>query len=135
MAIEGKMLRPLARFFTETHAHTFNKMHNHATWMVGAVGMLGYALRDSDLIAKALYGTRRDSTGGFLRQLETLFSPDGSYRRPVLHPVRHRAVLPARRPSTTIMELKIFGYQDSISEVLSPQSADDAGRYVHSRMT
>ena len=41
--------------------------------------MIGYAMRDSELVEMALRGTKRDGDGGFLRQLDLLFSPDGYY--------------------------------------------------------
>jgi hypothetical protein len=36
-------------------------------------------MRDTSYVNRALYGTKRDHTGGFLRQLDLLFSPDGYY--------------------------------------------------------
>ncbi len=77
--IESKVLRPLARFFVKEHAAEFDRIHNHGTWMATAVGLTGYVLGDTDLVAKALYGTKKDHTTGFLRQMDLLFSPDGYY--------------------------------------------------------
>jgi hypothetical protein len=78
-AIEAKLFRPMARFLTEDRARDIDRIHNHGTWMVAAVGMLGYALRDGELTGIALRGTRKDGAAGFLRQLDLLFSPDGYY--------------------------------------------------------
>ena len=114
--IEESVLRPMAKFFTENHERTFNRMHNHGTWMVSAVGMLGYALRDEDLVARALYGTRRDSSAGFLRQLRKLFSPDGYYTEGPYY--TRYAVMPfflfAQAIDNNQPELKIFACRDSI---------------------
>ena len=41
--------------------------------------MIGYVMRDTSYVNRALYGTKRDNSGGFLRQLDLLFSPDGYY--------------------------------------------------------
>lgn len=79
MRIEGKVLRPVADFLSEGQPQTFNKVHNHGTWATAAVGMTGYVLGDQDYVEKALLGLDRSGTGGFLRQLDELFSPDGYY--------------------------------------------------------
>lgn len=58
----------------------FNRMHNHATWATAAVGMTGLATGNDRLLTHALYGS--DGTGqhgGFLQQMDQLFSPDGYY--------------------------------------------------------
>ncbi|XHH30524.1 alginate lyase family protein [Xanthomonas euroxanthea] len=60
-------------------ADNFDKIHNHATWAVAAVGMTGYVLRDQALVDKALRGSKRDGKAGFLAQVDQLFSPDGYY--------------------------------------------------------
>jgi len=56
-----------------------DQAHNHGTWSCAAVGLLGYALKDTVLIHRALYGTRLDRKGGFFFQIDNLFSPDGYY--------------------------------------------------------
>lgn len=84
--VEKNLLLPMALFIMDGTADnaanrkTFNKMHNHATWATAAVGMTGLAIGDDSLVSKALYGT--DGTGrngGFLRQMDCLFSPDGYF--------------------------------------------------------
>jgi hypothetical protein len=114
--IEGALLRPMARFFTDTHESSFNRIHNHGTWMVGAVGMLGFALRDRELVEQSLYGTRKDSTAGFMRQVRMLFSPDGYYTEGPYY--TRYAVMPfflfARAIDNNLPELKIFAFRDSI---------------------
>jgi len=113
---EESIFRPMARWLSDEHPHEFNRIHNHGTWAVSAVGMLGLLLDDEDLVQKALYGTNKDGEGGFLKQLDLLFSPDGYYMegpyyiRYALRPFFLFAeALERNKP-----ELKIFAYRDSI---------------------
>jgi hypothetical protein len=133
--IERQLLRPMAGFFIEDHAREHDQIHNHGTWMVAATGMLGYALRDTEMVEKALTGTDRKKTGGFLRQLELLFSPDGYYRegpyytRYVLMPF----FLFAHAIEHNQPELKIFTYRDGILKkafVAAIQQTTPAGRFI-----
>ena len=84
--IERDLFRPMADFLMNGMAgnrennKVFNRMHNHATWATAAVGMIGMAMDDEELVHKALYGS--DGTGrngGFMQQLDYLFSPDGYF--------------------------------------------------------
>ncbi|MCI6550573.1 MAG: alginate lyase family protein [Prevotella sp.] len=84
--IEDKLLFNMADFLMngysdyQVNRKTFNRMHNHATWATAAVGMTGLATGNLSLVRKALYGS--DETGkhgGFLQQMDELFSPDGYY--------------------------------------------------------
>jgi oligo-alginate lyase len=80
--VESKLFRPAAEFLSngnEANFKTFNKMHNHGTWSQAAVGMIGYAMNDKDLIDKALFGSKKDGKTGFFSQLDVLFSPDGYF--------------------------------------------------------
>lgn len=127
--IEKNLFIPMADFIMDgmegNHANrkTFNKMHNHATWATAAVGMIGFAMNREDYVKKALYGT--DETGkhgGFIRQMDYLFSPDGYftegayYQRYAIWPfVIFAQCIENKRP-----ELKIFNYRDNIlSKALS----------------
>ena len=76
--IDNNVFRPMADFLSST-PENFDKIHNHATWAVAAVGMTGYVLRDPTYVDKALKGSRRDGSAGFLKQVDQLFSPDGYY--------------------------------------------------------
>jgi hypothetical protein len=77
--IESRLFRPMAAFLADESPQTFDRIHNHGTWAVAAVGMTGYVLGDEDLVEKALLGLKRDGEAGFLKQLDLLFSPDGYY--------------------------------------------------------
>jgi hypothetical protein len=78
--------------------------------------MIGMVLDRQDLVEMALYGTDRSGKGGFLKQLDLLFSPDGYYMegpyyiRYALRPFFIFAeALERNRP-----DVKIFEYRDQI---------------------
>ena len=73
------LFRRAARFLSEETPDRFDAIHNHATWATAGVGMTGYVLRDPGLVEQALLGTEKDGKGGFLAQVDRLFSPDGYY--------------------------------------------------------
>lgn len=86
--IEQELFYPITEFFmngTPNNHRTFNRMHNHGTWSTAGVGMIGYAMRDQDLVDKALYGSNKDgkaadgTPAGFINQIHELFSPDGYF--------------------------------------------------------
>jgi oligo-alginate lyase len=113
---ERNVLRPMASWLSEEHPGEFDRIHNHGTWATAAVGMLGYVLGDTSYVNRALYGTKRDKTGGFIRQLDLLFSPDGYYMegpyyiRYALMPFYHFAEAIERRQP----ELGIYRYRNGI---------------------
>ena len=117
--LEGDLFRPMAEFLsngTERTRKTFDMMHNHGTWATVAVGMIGHVMGDRDLVEKSLYGLKKDGKGGFLRQLDELFSPDGYYtegayyQRYALWPfVVYAQVLDNNHP-----QMKIFAYRDGL---------------------
>ena len=134
-AIEGKVLRPMAKFFTVEHAATVDRIHNHGTWMVAAVGMLGYALNDKNLIDIALYGTKKDKKAGFVRQMELLFSPDGYYTEGAYY-VRY-AIQPfiifTQAIENNQPELRIFEFRNQILKkavAAELQLTDANGRFI-----
>jgi hypothetical protein len=114
---EAKIFQPMAHFLADERAHEFDRIHNHGTWAATAVGMAGYAMGDAELVKKALYGSAMDGkTGGYLKQLDNLFAPDGYYvegpyyARYVLMPFYVFAeVIENNQP-----ELKIFEQRDGV---------------------
>lgn len=114
--IEANVLRPMADWLSVTHAREFDRIHNHGTWATAAVGMLGLVLDDSTYVRRALYGTTFDRTGGFLRQLDELFSPDGYYMEGPYY-IRY-ALLPfylfAEALERARPQERIYAYRDSI---------------------
>jgi hypothetical protein len=113
---EAKVFRPMAEWLSTEHPEEFDRIHNHGTWATASVGMLGYVIGDTSYVNRALYGTKRDGSGGFLRQLDLLFSPDGYYMegpyyiRYALMPFFHFAEAVQRRQPS----LGIYAYRDSI---------------------
>ena len=121
--VERNLFRPMADFLmngmegNRGNNKVFNKMHNHATWATSAVGMIGMTMGDEELVRKALYGSdETGKNGGFIRQLDYLFSPDGYftegayYQRYAIWPFMVFAqCIDHNRP-----DLKIFAYRDGI---------------------
>lgn len=121
--LEKNLFRPVAEFIMDgtpdnrANNVTFNKMHNHGTWATAAVGMMAIAMDDDDLLDKALYGSdETGKNGGFIMQLDRLFSPDGYftegayYQRYAIWPfVTFAQCIDHYRP-----ELEIFSYRDGI---------------------
>lgn len=114
--VEEQLLRKMADFLSVGSPRTFNRIHNHGTWAVAAVGMTGYVLDDEDYVRAALYGLDGSGAGGFLKQIDLLFSPDGYYaegpyyQRYALMPF----VLFARAIEANDPELGIFEYRDGV---------------------
>ncbi|WP_111979858.1 heparinase II/III domain-containing protein [Algibacillus agarilyticus] len=114
--IETGAIRPVAHFLSEESPHTFNKVHNHGTWATAAVGMTGYVLNDQDLVEKALLDLEKSRKGGFLRQLDELFSPAGYYNEGPYY--QRYALMPfvtfAKAIQMNEPERKIFEYRDGV---------------------
>lgn len=114
---EKNIFQPMAHFLADERAHEFDRIHNHGTWAATAVGMAGYVMGDQELVKKALYGSKMDGqTGGYLKQLDNLFAPDGYYvegpyyARYVLMPFYVFAqVIEHNQP-----ELKVFERRDGV---------------------
>lgn len=80
--IEDDLFRPLVDFMENGNPDNhkaFNSMHNFGTWMAAGTAMIGYVMGDRELVEKALKGSAKDASTGFLPQLDVLFSPDGYY--------------------------------------------------------
>lgn len=114
--IESKLFEPILKFFTVDCAGTFDKIHNHATWDVAAVGMTGYVINKPEYVQMALKGSAKDGKTGYLAQVDQLFSPDGYYTEGPYY--QRYALLPFILFAKTINnyqpELKIFQYRDQL---------------------
>ncbi len=114
--IENNLLKPVALFLSEGQPSTFNKVHNHGTWATAGVGMAGYVLNEPEWVEKALYDLEKSGKGGFLKQLDELFSPQGYYnegpyyQRYALQPF----VTFARAIANNEPERKIFEYRNQV---------------------
>ncbi len=117
--MEENLFYPMAGFITNGNPENyavFNKMHNHGTWANAAVGMIGYVMGDRNLVDMALYGSLKDGSSGFFKQLDQLFSPDGYFTE---GPYYHRyALWPFMTFAQVIQnqqpELDVFGYREGI---------------------
>ncbi|WP_161554552.1 heparinase II/III domain-containing protein [Sinomicrobium soli] len=114
--IENELFRKMAHFISVESYETFNKIHNHGTWAVAAVGMTGYVLGDRDMTERAIKGSDKDGKTGFLKQLDELFSPDGYYSEGPYY--QRYAILPFMVFAEAIEEnqpaLEIFEYRDRL---------------------
>jgi len=114
--IEANVLRPVAIFLSEGQPSTFNKVHNHGTWATAGVGMAGYVLNEPEWVEKALYDLDKSGKGGFLKQLEKLFSPQGYYNEGPYY--QRYALMPfitfAKAIDNNEPQRKIFEYRDGV---------------------
>ncbi len=114
--IEDNLFKKVVEFFTVEDKYSFDRVHNHGTWAVAGVGMTGMVLGDSLMVQEALYSTKLDGSGGFLKQIEELFSPDGYYAEGPYY--QRFALLPfivfAQALENNMPELKIFDYKDGV---------------------
>ena len=113
---EKNIFIPMAEWFISHREGGFDYIHNHGMWAQAAVGMLGYVIDNQEYVEMALYGTKKDSTHGFFRQLDELFSPDGYYMEGPYY-VRY-AMRPLYLFSEAIHrnqpELEIYEYKDKL---------------------
>ncbi|MDO6712654.1 alginate lyase family protein [Aliiglaciecola sp. 2_MG-2023] len=132
--LETNLFRPFADFLSLENPQFFNRVHNHSTWGVTAVGMIGLVMDDEELIQRALYGIEddglevggKDNDGGtikvegqrkgFFANLEEPFSPDGYYtegpyyQRYAMYPFLILALaMENNRP-----ELKVLQHKDNV---------------------
>lgn len=114
--IEEKLFVPILKFFTEDRYEVFNKIHNHGTWNLAAVGITGYVLNKPEYVEKALKGSNKDGKTGYLAQIDQLFSPDGYYMEGPYY--QRYALLPfvlfAKAINNYQPSLKIFEYRNKL---------------------
>ncbi|MEL0642426.1 heparinase II/III family protein [Pseudoalteromonas aliena] len=114
--IEDDLLRPVSLFTSVGQPSTFNKVHNHGTWATAGVGMAGYVLDEPEWVEKSLYDLNKSGKGGFVKQLEMLFSPQGYYNEGPYY--QRFALLPfvtfAKAIENNEPQRKIFDYRDGI---------------------
>ncbi|TMO81444.1 alginate lyase [Pseudoalteromonas sp. S3776] len=114
--IENDLLRPVALFLSQGQPSTFNKVHNHGTWATAGVGMAGYVLDESEWVEKSLYDLNKSGKGGFIKQLDMLFSPQGYYNEGPYY--QRFALLPfvtfAKAIENNEPQRDIFEYRDGI---------------------
>ncbi|MCP8898070.1 alginate lyase family protein [Gilvimarinus xylanilyticus] len=114
--LKNNLLFPVADYLSKGQPQTFDKIHNHGTWAVAAVGMVGYATGRDDYVEQALKGLDRRGNSGFYKQLDELFSPDGYYTEGPYY--QRYALMPfvwfAKAIETNEPDKAIFKYRDGI---------------------
>ncbi len=114
--IENSIFIPMVEWFTGNNSHEFDRIHNHGTWAAASVGMIGYVTGNQDWVDMALYGSKKDGNGGFMKQMDLLFSPDGYYMEGPYY-VRYALrpfLLFAEAVQRNQPELNIYQYRDQI---------------------
>jgi hypothetical protein len=114
--IEQNLFMPILQFFTIDRKEVLDKIHNHGTWNLAAVGITGYVLNKPEYVKMALYGSTLDGKSGYLAQINQLFSPDGYYMEGPYY--QRYALLPfvlfAKAINNYQPEIKIFQYRDKL---------------------
>lgn len=114
--IETHLFAPVLKYITVDSYETFNRIHNHGTWAVAAVGLTGYVLNKPDYVEMALKGSDKKGKAGFLAQINELFSPDGYYTEGFYY--QRYALLPfvlfAKAINQYQPELKIYQYRNNL---------------------
>jgi hypothetical protein len=114
--IEDHLFMPVLKFFTIDCKSTFDKIHNHGTWDIAAVGMTGYVLNKPEYVEMAIKGSAKDGKTGYLAQIDQLFSPDGYYTEGPYY--QRYALLPflifAKAINNYQPSLKIFSYRRAL---------------------
>lgn len=114
--IEQDLFSPIVKFLSEDNYETFNRIHNHGTWDVAAVGITGYVLHKKEWVEKALHGSDKNNKTGFLAQVNQLFSPDGYYTEGPYY--QRYALLPflvfAKAINEYQPQLKIYDYNNAV---------------------
>lgn len=132
--LEDNLFRPFADQISIHTPKFFNRVHNHSTWGVAAVGMIGLVMQDEELIERALYGIENDGIGydekdddggflkirgqkpGFLGNINEPFSPAGYYtegpyyQRYAMYPF----LIFAQALNNARPDLEILDYKDGV---------------------
>lgn len=132
--LETNLFRPYADFISIENPQFFNRVHNHSTWGIAAVGMIGLVMDDEGLIDRALNGIENDGLevgakdndggfikvegqkAGFLANIDEPFSPDGFYtegpyyQRYAMYPF----LIFAEALNNSKPEIKIFEYKNGV---------------------
>jgi len=132
--LEDNLFRPFADHISIDSPQFFNRVHNHSTWGIAGVGMIGLVMQDEELIERALHGLKddgieigaKDNDGGFIKvegqktgffaNLNEPFSPDGYYtegpyyQRYAMYPF----LIFAQALNNARPELGVFEYKDGV---------------------
>lgn len=147
--LENNLFRPFADFISLENPAFYNRVHNHSTWGNAAVGMIGLAMNDEELIQRALHGIEDDGLEvggldndggtikvdgqrkGFYANLEEPFSPDGYYtegpyyQRYAMYPFLIFALgMHNSKPELKVMEHKDGVLLKAVDALLNLSDAD-----------
>lgn len=134
--IETNLFKPMVKHIAIDNKKTFESIHNHATWAVAGVGMISYVMGDIDMVERALNGPDKDGKGGFMKQIDQLFSPDGYfeegpyYQRYSLQPfITFAQAIDNNEPQRKIFEFKNGVLLKAITTLL--QMTEKNGQFFH----
>ncbi len=132
--LNENLFKPFADHISIDSPQFFNRVHNHSTWGVAAVGMIGLVMQDEELIERALHGLKddglevgtKDNDGGFIKvegqksgflaNLDEPFSPSGYYtegpyyQRYAMYPF----LIFAQALNNVRPDLSVFDYKDGV---------------------
>lgn len=134
--IETNLFKPMVKFIAMDNQRTFENIHNHGTWAVAGVGMISYVMGDKDMVERSLYGLDKSGKGGFMKQIDQLFSPDGYfeegpyYQRYSLQPFMTFAqAIDNNEPQRKIFEFKDGVLLKAVTTLLQMTEAN--GQFFH----
>lgn len=134
--IETNLFKPMVKFIAIDNQRTFENIHNHGTWAVAGVGMISYVMGDKDMVEKSLYGLDKSGKGGFMKQIDQLFSPDGYfeegpyYQRYSLQPfITFAQAIDNNEPQRKIFEFKDGVLLKAVTTLL--QMTETNGQFFH----
>lgn len=134
--IETNLFKPMVKFIAIDNQRTFENIHNHGTWAVAGVGMISYVMGDKDMVEMALYGLDKSGKGGFMKQIDQLFSPDGYfeegpyYQRYSLQPfITFAQAIDNNEPERKIFEFKDGVLLKAVTTLL--QMTETNGQFFH----
>lgn len=134
--IETRLFRPMVKFLAVDNRATFEKIHNHGTWSVAAVGMISYVMGDKEMVEESIMGPEKNGKAGFLRQIHELFSPDGYfaegpyYQRYSLQPfITFAEAIENNEPERKIFEYKNQVLIKAVTTLL--QMTQENGEFFH----
>ncbi|WP_407429826.1 heparinase II/III family protein [Arcticibacter sp.] len=114
--IENDLFLPVLKYITADSYETFNRIHNHGTWAVAAVGLTGYVMGRQEYVDMALKGSDKQGKSGFFAQIDQLFSPDGYYTEGFYY--QRYAIMPfivfAKAIQQYQPELNIYNYRNGL---------------------
>jgi oligo-alginate lyase len=114
--IESQLFEPVVDFLMNKNRETFDRIHNHGTWCIAAVGMTGYVLNKKEYAERALLGFNKDRKSGYYAQMDSLFSKDGYYSEGPYY--QRYALMPflmfAKAVYNYDPQLKIFQYRNNL---------------------